>query len=480
MPEASFVARWWRTRDVRAVLILLGVFVISRAAIVAAGLHFDLEWEGLSIQNIDVRLLQHRLLESLWYMHGQPPLWNALVGLSMKLGNSFYPVAWHLVFIGLGFLTTLALYALLREVRIPIPAAIVVTALFTLNPETLLFENAFFYDYPTTALLTLSALAVAHYAARPSLGRGLVVFALAAALILLRTLFQWPWLVLVAAVLLVSRSRARTVLAAGSVAVALVAGVVAKNWVMYGVPSTTSWTGIMLARSTVDSLPLSERRRLVAEGKLHVVSLVEPQSALSAYEAVGVEPDRPTGIPLLDDRGDAFFPRNLENRAYIRISKQYLDDDLWVLEHRTHAYLRYVGHGIADYFAPATLDPTENRRELDPYVRWFDRVVFGRLGQGRDGVFLIGLCLVAFVSGVWITARELRPDADVTVVLVAFCTLALVYVTATGTLAEVGENYRFRFVLEPLTLVLASAGVQRVVRRLRRAGVSSPRSARGD
>ena len=163
-----------------------------------------------------------------------------------------------------------------------------------------------------------------------------------------------------------------------------------------------------------------------------------------------------------------------QNRSSrIRISQQYLDDDLWVLRHRTLAYLRYVGHGIADYFAPATLERTQNRRDLGAYVSWFDRVVFGKLGPGRDGFFLIALYLLAFATGIWISARELRPGADVGVVLVAFCTLALVYVSATGSLAEVGENYRFRFVLEPLTLVLAAAGVQRLARRFRRPGVGS-------
>jgi hypothetical protein len=48
-------------------------------------------------------------------------------------------------------------------------------------------------------------------------------------------------------------------------------------------------------------------------------------------------------------------------------------------------------------------------------------------------------------------------------VLVAFSTLALAYLAIVGNLAEVGENYRFRLVVQPLALVLAAGGVRELV-----------------
>jgi hypothetical protein len=213
----------------------------------------------------------------------------------------------------------------------------------------------------------------------------------------------------------------------------------------------------------------------VAEGKLHSVSLVTPLSQLSDYEAVGIKPDKPSGIPLLDNRGDAYFPRNLENRTFIRISRLYWQDDLWIVEHRPSAYLRGVGHGVADFFAPATIawQGTGNTGAIDAYRRWFERVVYGRVGPGRDGIFLIALYGFALVAGLWLTVRRLRPGAEPATVLIAFSTLALVYLAVVGNLAEVGENYRFRLVVQPLALVLAAAGVRELAvwsRRRREAG----------
>ncbi len=461
----------------RVVALLVVVFVVSRAVVLALGFRFDVEWEGLSIQNIDPRLLQTRLWQSLWYLHGQPPLWNALVGLSMKAGNAFWPRIWHVAFLGLGLVEVLALFALLVRLRIARGPAAVVAALFSVSPAVLVYENDFFYDYPTIVLLTVTALAVVHFVARPSPGRGLLLFGSAATLVLTRTMFQWPWLVLVAALLLVACRRNRgAVLAGCALPFLLVGAVIAKNWILYDVPSTTSWSGMMLARSAVTSLPLSERRRLVAAGKLHAVSLVTPQSPLSAYEAVGIEPAPRTGVPMLDEPGDRFFPRNFENRTFIDISRQYWQDDLWIVEHRPGAYLHSVGLGVADFFAPPTISSTRgNATKIRGYDRWFSKIVYGRLGPGKDGIFLIALYAFAIAAGTWISARRFRPGADPPTVAVAFSLLTILYVGIVGNLAEVGENYRFRLAVDPLALALAAVGIQRLVRYGRaRAGSRAP------
>jgi hypothetical protein len=456
----------------RILAFLIGVFVVSRLVALALGLQFDVGWESLSIQNIDERLLRARLFQSLWYLHGQPPLWNALVGLSMKTGASIWPRIWHLVFLGLGLVELLSLYALLVTVRIPRWPAAALAALFVISPAVLVYENDFFYDYPTLVLLTVAALAAARFVAKPTFWRGFWFFGAAATLVLLRTLFEWPWVLLVVALaLVVCRGHRRTVLWSCALPVALVAAVVAKNWIMYGVPSTTTWSGIMLARSAVTALPLSERRQLVAEGKLHRVSLVTPLSPLSSYEAVGIRPAAPTGIALLDERGDKFFPRNLENKTFVRISNLYLRDDLWIIENRPGAYLDSVGRGIGDFFAPATTSAGAlNTSKLSGYIRWFDRVVYGRFGPGKEGFFLIALYGLALATGTVIVARRLRPGADPATMAVAFSLLTVLYVGIVGNLAEVGENYRFRLAIDPLALALAAAGVRALVLRARAVG----------
>ena len=343
-----------------------------------------------------------------------------------------------------------------------------ISAAFSLTPASFAFENSFFYDYPTLVLATCVALAASWFASRPSFARGLGLFGLAASLVLLRTLFQVWWLLaLIAVVLIACAGRRRTVLASCALPLALVLGVYAKNWIMYGVPASSSWAGIGLARSAVEGLPLAERRRLVADGKLHTVSLVKPFSPLADYEAVGIEPDPPTGIPMLDEPSGPEFPVNMENRTFIRISRLYWKDDLWIVEHRPGAYLRAVRRGLEDFFSAATTGwaGTGNVGQMSGYDRWFDELLYGRLGAGRTGFLVVALYLAALLVGLRTLLFRLRPGADAATVAIAVATLTILNVGLVGNLAEVGENYRFRFVVDPLALALVAYGLRRLRQR---------------
>jgi hypothetical protein len=440
--------------------------------LLALGFTYEVGLEKAAIQNVDPSLLRSHLLQSLWYLHGQPPLWNALLGVSLKLAPSHWPQLWHLVFLALGLVEVAALYVLLLELRLSRRVAVALAAAFSLTPAVLLTENSFFYDYPTLVCVTLTAVAVPLFVSRPSFGRGSLVFGLSAYAVLTRTLFQIWWLVAIALLLLLAcRGSRRIVLLSAAVPAALVLGVYVKNWALFGVPSTTSWTGMGVARAAVEALPLTERRQLVREGKLHSVSLVKPLSPLAAYEAVGIVPDRATGIPILDETSGPEYTRNLENRTYIRISRLYWKDDLWIVEHRPGAYLRAVGKGLDDFFTSPTVawDGQGNEADIAGYDHWFTRLAAGRLGSGRVGLFVVAAYLLAFGFGCWESARRLRPGCEAATAGIAFATLAILYVTLTGNLAEVGENWRFRFVIDPLALALCAAAVSRLVLAAHRA-----------
>ncbi|HEY4349296.1 MAG TPA: hypothetical protein VGM80_17100 [Gaiellaceae bacterium] len=468
-------SRGLRGRISGEVVAIVAVFVVSRVALAVAGLSFEPGFVS-AIQDIDPALLRDHLLQSLWYLHGQPPLWNALVGVTLKTTGSHWAQFSHVIFAALGLAQALLLFALLVELRASRRVAAAIAIVFSLTPAVLLTENSFFYDYPTLVALTATALAVSRFTRHPTLGRGLLVFGGAAYLVLTRTLFQVWWFLAVAAILLAAcRGNRRIVLTAAALPLVLIVAVYAKNWVMFGVPSTSSWTGMGLARVAVVGLPISERRRLVAEGKLHRVSLVKPLAPLAQYEAVGVRPHAKTGIPLLDEASGFEYQRNIENETYIEISREYWSDDLWIIEHRPGSYLRSVGHGLADFFAsPSTGwegDPNED--EIHGYDHWFTRLVYGRLGPGRIGFFVVAAYVAALGFGLALTVRRLRPGADAIDTTIAFAVVTILYVTLTGNLAEVGENYRFRLILDPLVLAMVAVGIRKLAARLRRGRIGT-------
>ena len=62
--------------------------------------------------------------------------------------------------------------------------------------------------------------------------------------------------------------------------------------------------------------------------------------------------------------------------------------------------------------------------------------------------------VAALIGGLWCVARIAAIDARVAA-LVAM--LSIIYVAVAGNLFETGENNRFRFATDPLTIALAAA-----------------------
>ena len=75
------------------VAVIVAGFLASRIAAYAAGIRLapdPLTWYW---QYIEPALLKERLLESLFYLHSQPPLFNLFIGLALKAFPASYGTA---------------------------------------------------------------------------------------------------------------------------------------------------------------------------------------------------------------------------------------------------------------------------------------------------------------------------------------------------------------------------------------------------
>src|SRR5215211_1207845 len=84
-------------------------FLLSRLVYFQAGLRFDNTPPKYYYQFIDPQLLKTRLFESIWYLHGQPPLFNALTGVLYQFFSSQSKI-YQLLFLALGFVFSFVLY----------------------------------------------------------------------------------------------------------------------------------------------------------------------------------------------------------------------------------------------------------------------------------------------------------------------------------------------------------------------------------
>lgn len=417
-------------------------------------------------QYVDPQLLRDDLARSLFYLHSQPPLFNLYLGCVLKTFPNCTNAAFHMTYLGWGLVLCLSLYGNMRGLGVAPLMGACLTALFMGAPPCVLYENWLFYTYPTTALLSVSALALQAFLRRPTIARTFVFLLLLSCVGCVRSLFHVVWFVAILAVLLLSRkARARLVLLAAVLPFALLMMVYAKNRVVFGQMSASTWAGMNLARVSTFQLPLEERQNLVRNGNLSNLAMLYPFQPLAAYAPL-LPPTRATGIPVLDQPVKSTGAPNYNHIAYIEVSQAYMYDARWVIRNHPAAYRRGIANAYDAFFSPLVprhfLSQNLNVLTVDRLNHLHSLLLGGGLLPGANkALFLLLGYLVAVVSGLVMAGFDrtyLGSEARTTLL---FLVGNIVYVAVVGTAMEVGENARFRFMVDPLCIPILALLIQR-------------------
>jgi hypothetical protein len=212
-------------------VVLTCAYGISRVVAAIAGVRYDdsvLKGTPLTDmwQLLDVQLLRHHLVTSVWHLNSQPPLFNLYAGFLLKLPGGSRSTVEVACSLALGLAIVLFAYLLLVELRVPRVAALVVTLVGVVaSPAYLLYENWLNYSYPTAALLTFGAWCLVRFLRTRQARYGVGFFGAFAAVVLLDSTYQFEWLLVAAVpVVIVLHRRWRTVVTVAAVPVLLVAG----------------------------------------------------------------------------------------------------------------------------------------------------------------------------------------------------------------------------------------------------------------
>ncbi|MDY6947977.1 MAG: glycosyltransferase family 39 protein [Pseudomonadota bacterium] len=443
------------------------------------------------MQFIDPELLKHRLLESLWYYHANPPLLNLLAGIGLKLFGEHSGMFFSAVFHLLGLLVATSVYALTLRLSSARPAAIIATALLLFSPSFVLYENWLMYSFPAAALLTMSAWALHRYLETERTRWCVAFFSILAALLLMRSLFHLAWMVLIVILLAASLwGRRRQVLLAAVLPVLVVALWYGKNYYYFGVFSGSTWMGLGLSNISTLVATREELQPLVDDGRLTPFAMVSRYEEMERLFTSQQLP--PTGIPVLDDVTKSNGIYNFNNQQLIAINSYYTHDGLTVI--RTYPFSYVVGLIISNrlFFSPSNTNAyfsAGNRAAVKPMEQVFNPLLYGvgtmsnRLEQPHFGftkesflevntsVPLMVLWVLVLGYG-YVQARQGLMSSDPArrsrAVMIGFILISALYLYAVGTAVELGENYRYRFNIEPLFFVLtatAATGLLRVVRQ---------------
>lgn len=445
---------WSRVAAIIYWSLPLALFTLSRYFYYQAGVRFYARTVVFFAQLLDPPLLRERLLESLWYLHAQPPVYNLLTGLVLKISARNYgPIFWGIfMLLGLGayYLTLLTL----RRLRLAALPALVLATVIYLSPEFVLYENWYFYPYLVNFLLVAAACSILHSEGRPGVWLALA-FAAITLLALTRSVFHPAYLLGLCVLFgfLAFRRSPRRFLAIIILPLMLVLGWSLKNYALFGFFGTSSWGGNSLNKNAVmfarELLP-----EMVKNKQLHPLSTMWQFSRGDIYMKALGEGGK-TGIPALDQVSKTTPSPNAVNYnhwIYPIASRIYLKDAKTLIRRDPARYWKTVQSSWAIFLRPTTQD-----RFIGFNRRWVPRIstVFEKLESGPIFWSLVSFALASALASALI--GRIPPGERL---LILFSLVTCVWDSLLSILLENGENNRMRFEIMGLLLIVVVKGLR--------------------
>jgi 4-amino-4-deoxy-L-arabinose transferase-like glycosyltransferase len=402
-------------------------------------------------QLLPADIMRHHLLQGLWYLHSQPPLYNLLCGIAFKLFQPHHLAVQQWVNVGLGSLAAAMTYAICKEIFRNRPAAFITAFFLALNPAVFLFEANPLYDFPCLFLVTLSGYCLVRYVKKQTAGALIGFCAGINSLILARSLYHIVLLVpLYFIVALVNGRREKK-----AVIIFLLIGMLsvawyAKNAVMFGFFGGSSWFGLNLFdQVSYDILPQQATR---ARCDAIVFEDIFPKQ--SNYVPYGFT--RTSVVPSL--RND-----DMHNINIVAISNVYLKNSLRLIRTFPGHYVKNMIRAYFIFCQPSTcfIDLLAWDAKIPGPVaawEWLEgRMDFPWRSHVTNAVIFLPLSLVLVVllliheknrtKGRW---REVMGNKAV----LLYPVIMVSYTTVVSSMFEMGENNRFKFPVEQCIWIL--------------------------
>lgn len=474
--------RGWR----RAMAVVLAAFVVSRIAAVAAGVRFDTTWLERSWQIADPQLLAADPFATSWSLHTQPPLYNLGLGVVLRWSPIAPETTFHLTHLALGVALCVAMVDLARTLGARPVTATVAALVVTVSPAAIVYESWLFYTYPVAVLLTVT---VALFGRWVTTGRAVWFVAMAAvatATVLTRSLYHPIWLAALLVLAWSARhppSARRWAGAAALCAMVLVGAVVVRNIVVAGEPSTSSWFWMNASRMSVGQLSPEHRQRLIDTGELTPVAGVGSFQHYADYEP-GMPPCEPEHAddPVLAEPTKSSGHVNFAYECFLPVYDAARHDTLVALRADPASAVRaqLAAWHLSAVPAQDYVLVRDNRDALGPFER-VHRTAVGLVVPApalvplHDDVFgtyagdvPISLTAVATtIAAVWAGAQGLRDwrrhGATAPRATAAAVAMVVVWTLVIGNTFEIGENMRFRWLVEPMAVASAAVVAQRAI-----------------
>lgn len=441
------------------ILVLIACFIVSRMVVMQVGIDFKYDVLFTHWQYLDVQSLQHHLLRSVWYMHGQPPVFNVFVGSILQAGGKYAQQLFQVVWLLITFCNTLLLLRIVKSLSPLSSLPLIIALWYLLSPATILCENELFYTSFVSMLLLFSVFFLQKYLRKKERLALLGFFLSLCLLCLSRPIFHLAWLICMCILLLVwffKKPPFGQVLFGSILSLAAVGCFYAKNYFLFGIFSLSSWMGLNLSRTVFLGIPSRDSTS---------ISSVHPFMPVSHYKRfipagygqryAGIS-DR---ILLREMKSDTVI--NMNHVEYIPISKEYLRVSLDFIKTHPVAYVKNVFGAAIIFFNPATryYNKIKNYHKLYVYDMVYSCNLSPLMPEKTGKKYLQAISgfpkFVMYFLVFFYSIRQWVKYRDISLVNF-YIIFSIVFIFITSSLLEYGENMRFRYELEPLFLILAA------------------------
>ena len=458
-------------------IIILAVFIASRSVFSLMGGAFVASPLAFAMQYLDPALLKNDLLQSLFYLHAQPPLFNLMLGLVLKL-SPIPALSYSLLFKTAGALIPLACYGILSAMGVKRLLAVLVTLVFMLNPTLILYENLLYYSYSEAFFIALSLFFLTRWGRDHNRLDLFLFWAFLLLLGLTRSVFHPVFFLLTGAVItwyLWRRAGAKPLAEAFLCSCIIVALPImllcAKNAAVFGFFGTSSWEGMNLWTKVNTYVP-EQLEELHAKG---IVSTVAIKAELRAFQPItyyvnsaalkkipchapaDCSPVKSTGYP------------NFNHSGYIMISRQLLADALSLIRYEPSRFLFYTlgSYSLTLWNSSDSVHGLfENNMEVLKKLESAYRFLYcGFMGveskldarMWERTIVISILFAMVYISTIILAFKKDRRISPAIMILCIFCIIIHAYTITVSSVIEFGENNRFRFPVD-LAFVVMTAG----------------------
>jgi hypothetical protein len=380
------------------------------------------------MQTVSIIDLRDQPGVSLWNIHIQPPLFDLIRATLANLSGSSDPlVLQHQVDQGIYLIWAIAyglictfVYLWLKKLTNYSWAAIA-TIFFAVSPAALLYATLL----ETTLLSSLFILILIFLLWKISQGDQVSPWLLALsflALFFTRSVFQWPWIILLAICLVIMRYPVGLLKKFMIISSLIVFLFLAKQYFLFGITSTSSFSGLNLCQS-------------IAACKSHYI----PEQF---FEGDSHLPKVITRDKKLTDTHNFNHLVDLQlNQAYLQDYKEKLSNE------KISDLLPIYWKNISIYFQPSSNYAGTNKLLVYLPERW--RIYYEKIFSAPIFPALLILCALFWIKN---HNQEQRKK------VIGVC-LPIMAIFAISVLFESGENMRFKFFIEPVLFIFIASQI---------------------